>query len=404
MRRLLLLVYLACNPAAPVPSTPPGRPVPTETDPALAARVDKVIDGALAEHKLVGVMVLIARDGKLVYSRAAGFADREAKKPVREDTVFRLASMTKPVVSVAALALVDRGKLSLEDPVTKWLPEFRPKLADGREPVITLRHLLTHTSGLGYTFTEPAGGPYHVAKVSSGLAEPGLSAAENLRRLASVPLHFEPGTSYKYGLSTDVLGEVVGRAGGSALPQVVKELLLYPLEMTDTSFVVDDRARLAWPYATGTPPARMTELYDMKRGDLVVQFAPARIHDSSSFPSAGAGLAGTARDYLKFAEAMRTGAILKPETLKLARENQIGDLADKQFGGGWGFTLGFGVVLDSATAKTSQRVGSHGWGGIYGTEFWIDLEAKLSVVILTNVAGAPLTELFEKAIYDPPAS
>ena len=403
MRRLLLLAFLACGPAAPAPVTPPVTPVPTATDPALAARVDTAIDTALAEQKVVGLVVMIARDGQIVYSRAAGLADREAKQPMREDTVFRLASMTKPIVSVAALALVDRGKLSLEDPVTKWLPEFRPKLADGREPVITVRHLITHTSGLGYTFTEQADGPYHKAKVSDGLGEPGFPATDNLRRLASVPLHFEPGTSWKYGLSIDVLGEIVGKAGGSTLPQVVKEVVLYPLGMNDSSFVAADRKRLASPYAAGTPPARMTDPYDMKLGEHTVRFAPSRAFDSGSFPSGGAGMIGTAHDYLKFAEALRTGGtpILKPETMKLVRENQIGDLP---FSDGLGFSLGFGVVLDSAAAKTAQRVGTIGWGGIYGTEFWIDYEAKLSVVILTNVAGAQITQLFERAIYEPPAS
>jgi CubicO group peptidase (beta-lactamase class C family) len=166
---------------------------------------------------------------------------------VRDDTVFRLASMSKPIVSVAALALIDQGKLSLDDPVTKWLPDFRPRLADGREPVITVRHLITHTSGLGYKFLEAADGPYHKAEVSDGIAEPGLTAAVNLERLASVPLLFEPGTSWSYGLSIDVLGEVIARAGGRTLPELVEQLVTGPLAMTDTRFTVTDRGRLAWP-------------------------------------------------------------------------------------------------------------------------------------------------------------
>lgn len=159
------------------PSPPGAVAMPAAPDPALARRVDAVIDRALAAQQLVGAVVLIARDGKLV--------------------------------SVAALALIDRGKLSLDEPITKWLPDFQPKLADGREPAITVRHLLMHTSGLGYPFLQPPDGPYHKAGVSNGFAEPGLSADENLRRLASVPLLEEPGTAWMYSLSADVLGEVI---------------------------------------------------------------------------------------------------------------------------------------------------------------------------------------------------
>ncbi len=179
---------------------------------------------AIAAQKLVGTVVLVARDGKVVYARAAGLADREAKQAVREDTQFRLASMTKPIVSIAALALVDRGKLSLEDPVTKYLPDFRPKLADGREATITVRQLITHTSGLTYKFLEKPDGPYHKAEVSDGIAEPGMSAAENLRRLASVPLVAEPGTAWGYSLSIDVLGEVVAARAAARCSQVVEQL------------------------------------------------------------------------------------------------------------------------------------------------------------------------------------
>ena len=394
----------ACSSAhgpAPAPGSG-GSSGPAEApDPALAARVDPVIDKALAAQQ-VGVVVLIARDGKVVYARAAGLADREAKQPMREDTQFRLASMTKPIVSITALALVDRGKLSLEDPVTKYLPDFRPKLADGREPVITVRQLITHTAGLGYKFIEPPDGPYHKANVSDGLAEPGLAASENLRRLASVPLLFEPGKAWGYSLAIDVLGEVVARAGGAPLPQVVAELVTRPLGMTATVFTPTDRARVAWPYAAGQPPVRMTEPYDMTGMGMTVRFSPARIFDPATFPSGGAGMAGTARDYLRVLEALRTGGapILRPETARAAGENQIGHLESQCLGPGNGCGFGGGVLIDPAAAKSARGRGSYGWGGIYGTGFWIDPQAKLSVVIMTNVAGAQGFEAeLEQAIY-----
>jgi CubicO group peptidase (beta-lactamase class C family) len=405
MRKLIVPVVAALVAACNSPARSPAAAAPAATDPALARRVDAAIDQALAGQQLVGTVVVIARDGKVVYARAAGLADREAKAPVREDTQFRLASMTKPIVSVAALALIDQGKLSLEDPVTKWLPDFRPKLADGREPAITVRQLLTHTSGLSYTFLEPPDGPYHKAEVSDGLAEPGLAADVNLRRLASVPLVHEPGTTWNYSLSVDVLGEVVARAGGGTLPEVVARVVTRPLAMTDTVFTVTDRARLAWPYAAGTPPVRMTEPHEvsMGGGSMRVRMSPARIFDPASFPSGGAGLAGTARDYLRFLEALRTGGapILSPEAARSLSEDQLGGLDVPFLGPGSRFGFGFGVIADPAAAKSPKGRGSFGWAGAYGTGFWVDPQARLSVVILTNVAGGGSFEGdLERAIYE----
>src|SRR5262245_55074770 len=162
-------------------------------DPALAAEVDRVIDQSLSSHSIVGAVALIALDGKVVYRRAAGLADREAGRAMRLDTLFRLASLTKPIVSTAAMILIERGQIALDDPVTRWLPTFRPALPNGDRPPITVRQLLTHTSGLNYGFLQAAGGDYHRAGISDGLDEPGRSMEDNLSRLASVPLIFRPG-------------------------------------------------------------------------------------------------------------------------------------------------------------------------------------------------------------------
>lgn len=158
----------------------------------MAARLDKVVDTALAEHRLVGTVVLVARDGKLVYHRAAGLADREAGRPMREDAVFRFSSVTKPFVSVAVMKLVEDGKLRLDDPVTKWLPDFKPKLADGTAPVITLRQLLNHTSGLTYGLAEAPSHPYHRLGVSDGIDLSGITLDENMRRLGQAPWPSRP--------------------------------------------------------------------------------------------------------------------------------------------------------------------------------------------------------------------
>src|SRR5689334_25172975 len=160
---------------------------------AAPSRIDAAIDQAIAEKRIVGAVVLVSQDGRLVYKGIKGLADRESGRPMKVDTVFRLSSVSKPIVTAAALVLVDQGKLSLDDPVSKWLPDFRPKLESGEEPAITVRQLMTHTAGLGYRFAQKPGSAYELAGVSDGLDELRPSLEENLRRLASVPLFNKPG-------------------------------------------------------------------------------------------------------------------------------------------------------------------------------------------------------------------
>lgn len=368
----------------------------------LGARLDAVIDGALADKRLVGAVVLVARDGQVVYHRAAGEADREAHTPMREDTVFRLASVSKPLVSAAALALVDQGKLKLEDPVTKWLPTFRPKLADGREAVITVRQLINHTASLNYGFLEPQDGPYHRAKVSDGLDAPGLGLEENLRRLASVPLEYEPGTRWRYSLSIDVLGAVVARAGGAPLPQVVERLVTRPLGLRDTGFTPKTPQRLATPYADGTPePVRMGELHEVSFGGGTVRFAPGRVFNPRSYPSGGGGMVGTAGDILKFLEAVRTGGapVLQPKTAASMSTPQLGDVAYPNTPG-WSFGFGGSVLVDPSKTGTPQSAGTWQWGGAYGHNWFVDKERGVSVVALTNTAFAGMAGAFPDAVRD----
>ncbi|MCP3099734.1 beta-lactamase family protein [Myxococcus sp. K15C18031901] len=396
---IVALLVAAGVGSTPVASSPP---------PTLPEKLDPVIDRALAQERIVGTVVVVVQDGKVVYRRAAGRSDREEAKPMREDAVFRLASMTKPLVSVAALALVDQGTLSLEDPVTKWLPDFRPRLADGREPVITVRHLLTHTSGLTYGFKETTvDGPYRRAGVSDGMdATPGLTLEENLRRIASVPLSNEPGTAFNYSVSTDVLGAVVAKAGGASLPEVVSRLVTGPLGLRDTGFTVGDVSRLATPYADGKPrPVRMGEAQEVPLWGGVVHFAPGRALDPTAFPSGGAGMVGTAEDYVKLLETVRLGGapVLKAATTRQLVED--GFAAKKLQGSapGWGWGLGSSVLVDPVKARTPQSVGTLQWGGAYGHNWFVDPKQRLTVVALTNTAfegmsGAFVTEVRD-AIY-----
>jgi len=218
-------------------------PAPLARENALQERLDSVIDSAIAEKRIVGAGVLVARDGKVVYHRAAGLADREAGRPMADNTIFNYSSLSKPIVTAAAMKLMEQGRIGLGDPVTKWLPDFRPKLVDGSAATITVRQLLTHTAGLSYRFMEAPGSDYDLLNISDGLDQPGLSRAEFLRHLGAAQLRYPPGHSWKYSLSIDVLGLTMERATGESLPQLVERLVTGPLGMRDTSFRIADRSR-----------------------------------------------------------------------------------------------------------------------------------------------------------------
>ena len=352
------------------------------------SRIDAAIDHAITEQRLVGAVVLISHNGKLVYQRAVGLADREAKRPMQIDTVFRLSSVSKPIVSAAALALIDQGKLLLNDPVTKWVPDFRPKLASGETPVITVRQLLTHTSGLGYKFNEKPGSAYDKAGVSDGFDELRPSLQDNVRRIASAPLFSRPGEAWRYSLSIDVLGAVVERASGESLPQAVAEYVTAPLRMRDTGFWAKEPARLAVPYYDAKPaPARMDDPQSIPFGDGGrMTYSPARAMDPKAYPSGGAGMVGSATDVMRFLEAVRAGGIpiLSPGVAANMMRNQIGSLMGPQPGVGFGF--GGAVVTDPAAAHTPQSVGTWQWGGVYGHSWFVDPTRKLTVVAFTNTA------------------
>lgn len=366
----------------------------------LASRMDAVIDGAIARAQIVGAVMLIARRGTVVYQRAAGAADREASRAMTLDTLFRYASLTKPIVCATALKLIESGRFGLDDALTKWIPEFRPRLADGREPVITTRHLLTHTAGLGYGFSEPEDGPYHRANVSDGMDQPGLRFDENLRRLASVPLLFPPGTAWNYSLATDVLGKVIERASGVSLPEMVARTITEPLKMRDTAFVARDPARLAVPYASGTAqPVRMGDPHTVPFPPGAMLFSPSRILDARSYPSGGTGMAGTAGDFLTFLEALRRGGegLLRPTTIQMMTSNAIGNLP-MLMGPGWGFGLGVAVLRDRVAANVPQGAGTWRWGGVYGHHWFVDPKHELSVVVLTNTALVGMIGEFPDAL------
>jgi CubicO group peptidase (beta-lactamase class C family) len=412
---LCRLVFLSCalavgalgcgsRSAAPAPTVAAAVAAPASpADEAMKRRLDGVIDAAISEERIVGTMVIVARDGAVVYRRAAGFADREGQRPVGDETLFRYASMTKPIVSAAALALIEAGKLELDDPVTKWLPAFKPRLDDGRTPTITVRQLLTHTAGLTYNFFEPEDGPYHRANVSNGFDDARISLDENLARISQVPLAYEPGTRWGYSVAIDVLGGVVAKAGGGNLEDVVRRLVTEPLGM-EATFFVKDRARVATPYADGTPrPVPMADPQAVPYVGSPMIFSPSRSFDERAFASGGAGMTGNADEYLKFLEVIRMGGapILKPETAAAMTSNQVGALDVAIMPGGkWGWGFGFAVLESPDPQATPQSAGTYRWGGVYGNHFFVDPAQKLTVIVLTNTALAGMAGAFPDALQE----
>lgn len=368
---------------------------------ALRARLDPVIDRAIADKRIVGTVILVARNGDLVYARAAGLADREAGRAMREDDVFRFASVTKPFVTAAAMRLVEQGVVKLDEPVNKWLPNFKPTF-DGKPATVLVRHLLNHTAGLEYGFFQPPGGSYAEAGVSDGLDLSDLSLDENVNRIASVPLASEPGKSWRYSVAIDVLGDVIEKATGKTLDKAIDDLVVSPLALSDAGFSVKHPERLTAAYFDGSPaPLRMEGSVAVPIGEGKLTFAPERIFDAQQFPSGGAGMAGTAKDVLTFLETIRKGGgpILSAETVKTMMQDQTGPEAQTQ-GPGWGFGYGWAVLVDPAAAGTPQSKGTIQWGGAYGHNWFVDPVENITVVAMTNTTFEGMWGQFTRDVRD----
>ncbi len=365
-------------------------PVVSHLHSDIGRRLDAVIDGALAAERIVGTVVLASVDGKIVYRRAAGLADREAGVPMEEDATFRLASVSKLFVATAAMVLIDSGRMALDDRVEDLWPTFTPRLSDGRPASITIRQLLTHTSGLSYGFLESQDGPYHRANVSDGMDRSGFTLKDNLDRLAGVPLLFEPGTAWNYSLSIDVLGALIEKVTSLGLDDAMRTLVTEPLGLAETGFSARNPSFLATAYADGSRrPRRMNDddLLPTMPGFAGVAMSPARAFDGSAFPSGGAGMIGTAGETLRLLEVLRLGGapILSRECVDAMGSNQIGTIPVTGWPC-WGHGLGFSVLVEPKAAGTPESEGTWRWGGAYGHSWFVDPVEKLTIVAFTNTA------------------
>jgi CubicO group peptidase (beta-lactamase class C family) len=357
-------------------------------DMGLAEEIEQVVAGAVAAGAVPGAAWLVRRDGEVARG-AAGTHAPGGEDPVRPDTVFRISSVTKPVVATAALTLVDDGTLALDEPVDRLLPELagRVVLADpadagaGTVPArraITVRDVLTFRLGLGIDFTAPWPTPTVTALGDTGLpaGPPQPQAApppdEWLRRVAGVPLAYQPGERWLYHVGASVLGVLVARAAGRPLPDVLAERVLTPLGMTDTGFGVPAAARdRLGPHWTPPGDDGSRELYDAADG----QWASA-----PAFPDGGDGLVSTVDDLAVLARVLLAGGepVLHEDTVAAMLTEQAGPVDDE--GGGWGLGLG----VRRADEPGGRHAGSFGWDGGLGSTWWTDPVTGTTAVLLTN--------------------
>ena len=362
-------------------------------------RLDTVLNSYVEENLIAGQVLLVLRKGRIAHSLANGMRDIEATDPMKEDTIFRIASQTKALVSTGIMILHERGQLDISHPLSRYIPEWEnvqvavpnENGSYNLEPVerpITLRHLLTHTAGMSYG-TGPASREWEEADFQGWyFANKTETIGESIARMASLPLDAHPGTAWIYGYNTDILGAVIEKASGMDLNNFLQQEIFEPLEMSDSHFYLPENKR-----------DRLAVVYQPKPGGGI-QAIPATdgmrsqglyIDGPRISYSGGAGLLSTANDYARFLQMTLNGGeldgkrILSRKTIELMTTNHLGDLP---FRSGQGFGLGFSIVTDLGERGTLGSVGEYGWGGAYHSTYWVDPLEELVVVYLTQIIPA----------------
>ncbi|MBG0858650.1 MAG: beta-lactamase family protein [Bacteroidales bacterium] len=361
-------------------------------------RIDKMIQQYIDSGWVAGAVGLIARDGKIVYSKAFGVSDIETKIPMQTDNIFRIASQTKAIVSIAAMTLFEEGKFLLDDPVSKYIPEFaHPQVLDQfnekdtsyttiparRE--VTIRDLLTHTSGIDYAGigSRVMGAIYRKGGVNGGFGNDRIKIGDDIKALGKLPLGHQPGEKWTYGLNVDVLGYLVEIWSGQSLDQYLKQRIFNPLGMDDT-----------WFYLPADKHDRLVKV-NTEDSNHHVRLMPQEFVNypllKGTYFSGGAGLSSTTKDYAVFLQMLlNTGVykdirILSRRTVELITSNQIGDLNlnRNKFG------LGFEITTASGQAVLGISEGTFSWGGIFGTTYWADPAERL--IGLLFIQQSPLS-------------
>jgi CubicO group peptidase (beta-lactamase class C family) len=388
---LLALFFPLTALADPLPTTPP------ESVGLSSKRLQMITDSLkadIANGTIPGAILLISRHGKIAYFEAMGSLDPEKKTPMTKDAIFRIYSMTKPITTVVAMMLFEEGKLTLTDPVAKYIPSFKDvkvgdekKDAEGKvtlelvapRQAMTIQDLMRHSSGLTYGFF--GAGAVKKAYVDANLMDGDPNTAEFVDRLAQLPLAYHPGTTWDYSQSTDVLGRVIEVVTGKPLSQALKDMLLDPLGMTDTSFYVTD-------------PAKQPRIAEPFANDRVIGTG-AQINDpriARKYESGGGGMVGTPTDYARFLQMLANGGTLEgkrylsPRTIAYMTSDHMGDVIRRGpydlLGPGIKFGLGFGVRTEAGVAPYAGSPGDYYWGGAGGTYFWVDPKERMFVVYM----------------------
>jgi len=396
--KLSVLLLISCSSWAEM--LPKAKPSSVGMSSDRLARIAPAMQAYIDRELVSGTVTLIARKGKIVHFEAQGFMDAENEIPMRKDAIFRIASMTKPITSVALMMLWEEGKFQLRDPVSKYLPEFEGQMvsstgdvsgATGKlipvEREATIRDMLTHTAGLANAYIGNAKAYREISRV-----RPEDNLESLIKRLAAAPLNYQPGQAWQYSAATDVVGRIVEVISGVPLDQYMQDKIFTPLGMSDTSFYLDD-----------TRGGRLTAQYTPGEGNKIQLQDPGNNAsrwisgpNKKVFRGAG-GLVSTASDYIKFQQMVLSGGtsgkhrLLAPATISLMLENHTGELPLWLAGPGMGFGLGYGVVVDRGAAATPLSRGSGYWGGAYCTISWVDPEQEITAVLMTQVR--PYTHL-----------
>jgi CubicO group peptidase (beta-lactamase class C family) len=392
------LLLLTGTVAAQPPATAVRQAADKGFSPERLARVDRLLQKNVDDGLMAGAVALVLRDGKPAYQRAVGWSDKEAGRRMAPDTIFRIASQTKALTSTAVLALVEEGKIGLNEPVAHFIPTFanttvatkgdsETKTVPAKRP-ITIQDLLTHTAGISYG-TESHVADLYRAKGLGPAAGNGWYTAdkdepicETMERLGTLPFVSQPGEAFVYGYNTDILGCVVEKASGMPLDEFIRTRITGPLGLKDTRFFLPaaERDRLAAVYSSGAD-GLIVRAPEGSKGQGSYIDGPRK-----SF-AGGAGLTSTARDYARFLEMIRNGGaldgvrILAPRTVDLMTTNQSGTLHSVT---GLGFGLGFETV-DRYGASGMAAVGDFGWGGAYGTVYQVDRQGRLVIVLMLQL-------------------
>lgn len=406
-RRFILSLFLTLGLLTPLAgsamrgtqsSTPPQ--AESGIAPSRLERLTAVFEDYVTAGRLPGAVIMVAREERVVYRQAFGMRDRESRSPMKEDTIFRIASQSKALVSVGVMILQEEGRLLIGDPVGRYLPEFLkttvavPSATPGAPYTvvpaarpITIRDLLTHTAGISYG-DGPAAAAWKAAGITGWyFADRDEPVGSTVARLAALPFDAQPGERWVYGYNTDILGALVEKVSGQPLDRFLESRIFGPLKMPDTHFYLPpgQADRLATVYSAG--PTGLTRTPDA--GTMVSQGAyvtgPRR-----SF-SGGAGLLSTAPDYMRFLLMLHNGGsldgvrVLSPASVRLMT---VDHLAGLPFRPGQGFGLGFSVVTDVGARGIPGSLGEYGWGGAYHSTYWVDPAEDLVVVYMTQVIPA----------------